>query len=76
MSCALLRLNVVGHNLMLQCAAMTRPAVTEGETCGIWEIPCLNIDMKLNRMGVPTEVLGEGSFGVVGLGSYTGSTKD
>ncbi len=69
-------LNVVGHNHMLQCAAMTRPAETEGETCGIWEIPFLNIDMKMNRMGVPTEVLGEGSFGVVGLGSYTGSTKD
>jgi serine/threonine protein kinase len=32
--------------------------------------------MNLDRMGVPKEVLGEGSFGVVGLGSYTGSTKD
>jgi serine/threonine protein kinase len=32
--------------------------------------------MNLNRMGVPQEVLGKGSFGVVGLGFYTGSTKD
>ena len=41
-----------------------------------FEIPVLNIKMDLDRMGVPTEVLGEGSFGVVGLRYYTGPTKD
>jgi serine/threonine protein kinase len=57
-------------------AAPAAASGTEGDTCGIWEIPVRNIKMKLNRMGVPQEVLGEGSFGVVGLGSYTGSTQD
>ena len=57
-------------------AAPAAASGTEGDTCGIWEIPVRNINMKLNRMGVPTEVLGKGSFGVVGLGFYTGSTKD
>jgi serine/threonine protein kinase len=41
-----------------------------------FEFPVLNIKMDLDRMGVPTEVLGEGSFGVVGLAYYTGPTKD
>jgi len=58
------------------CASPAAASETEGDTCGIWEIPVRCINMNLDRMGVPLEVLGEGSFGVVGLGSYTGSTKD
>ena len=71
-----LALNVVDHNYMVQCADMAKPEDTDGDASCIWEIPSVNIKMNLDRTGVPKEVLGEGSFGVVGLGYYTGSTKD
>jgi serine/threonine protein kinase len=77
----LMALNITDHNhLVLQhqaacpTAGSNAAAVeTEGGTCDIWEIPTRDIELKLNMMGVPETVLGQGSFGVVGLGSYMGS---
>jgi hypothetical protein len=77
----LMTLNITDHNHMVLQDQATCPtassnavsAETEGDTCGIWEIPTLNIELKLDMMGVPETVLGQGSFGVVGLGSHMGS---
>jgi serine/threonine protein kinase len=47
-------------------------AKAEGGTCAIWEIPTLDIELKLDMVGVPETVLEQGSFGVVGEGLYMG----
>jgi tRNA A-37 threonylcarbamoyl transferase component Bud32 len=70
-----LHIEIYLHNVVLpnQEALQNQEAHTEGDTCGEWEIPTRDIELKLNMMGVPETVLGQGSFCVVGLGSYMGS---
>jgi hypothetical protein len=42
-----------------------------------WEIDARDVDFpRKSTNGLPKTVLGQGSFGVVGLGYFTGSTKD
>jgi hypothetical protein len=79
----LVALNIVDHNHMVQdqtaspaADSNAAAADTEGDTCGPWEIAALSIDMERKKNGLPATVLGNGSFGVVGLGYYTGSSKD
>ena len=75
-----LSLGVAQHNLLFKDhevgpAAVSRHAAAAeswGYSCGPWEIPETAIDFKRNpNTGLPTVRLGQGSFGVVGLGYYT-----
>jgi tRNA A-37 threonylcarbamoyl transferase component Bud32 len=76
----LVALNIIGHNHMVQDQAAgpaagnnTAAAETVGDT---WEIPAEFINMERTTNGLPKELLGQGSFGVVGRGYYTCSTKE
>jgi hypothetical protein len=77
-------LGIVDHNHMVQdqddgpaAASNAAAAEAEGDTCGPWEIAARSIDMQRNeKNGLPVAYLGRGSFGVVGRGCYTHSTKD
>ncbi len=80
-------MQMAGHNRMVAdikkqdqtnspAAAGNHSAETESDTCGPWEIAERAIDCPRKKNGVPATILGQGSFGVVGSGYYTGSTKD
>jgi hypothetical protein len=74
----LVALIVHGHNHIVQDQA-ARPAAgnntAAAETVGdTWEIPAEFISMQRKSNGLPETPLGQGSFGVVGLGYY--STND
>jgi hypothetical protein len=80
----LVAVNIGCYNHMVQdqtaspaAGSNAAAAEAEGDTCGPWEIAARSIDMQRNKKnGLPVHYLGRGSFGVVGLGYYTHSTKD
>jgi tRNA A-37 threonylcarbamoyl transferase component Bud32 len=74
----LVALNINFHNHMVQDQA-ARPAAGNNTAAAVrdtWEIPAEVINMERTTTGLPKTLLGQGSFGVVGLGYYTCSTKE
>jgi hypothetical protein len=74
-------LDVAGHNRMVNqnqpaSTAVGHNAKETEKDMSTWEIPFLDIEMNLDRFGLPQTALGVGSFSVVGLGTYTGLKKD
>jgi hypothetical protein len=62
-------LSIAIHNTMQPSA----PAGAETRTNDTWEIlPPNSVQIDFQKYGVPRTVLGQGSFGVVGLGTFTG----
>jgi hypothetical protein len=47
-------------------------ASAETRTDDTWELDVNSVQIDLQKNGVPKTVLGKGSFGVVGLGTFTG----
>jgi hypothetical protein len=63
-------LSMVIHNNMQPSAPQAADAETrKGDT---WELDGNSVQIDIQRNGVPKTVLGKGSFGVVGLGTFTG----
>ena len=61
-------LSIAIHNTMQPSA----PAGAEAKIDDTWELDPNSVRVKLNQFGDPMEPLGQGSFGVVGLGTFTG----
>ena len=51
---------------------MQPSAPTVAEIDDTWELDGNSVQIEIQRNGVPKTVLGKGSFGVVGLGTFTG----
>jgi hypothetical protein len=54
---------------------MQPSAPTVAEIDDTWELDGNSVQIEIQRNGVPKTVLGKGSFGVVGLGTFTGGPE-
>jgi hypothetical protein len=62
-------LSVAIHNAMQPSAPQAAAAETRKDD--LWELPANAVKVQLNEFGDPTKLLGQGSFGVVGEGTWT-----
>jgi hypothetical protein len=61
-------LAIVNHNTMQPSA----PVGAEAKIDDTWELDVSSVQIEMKANGVPKVRLGQGSFGVVGLGTFTG----
>jgi len=61
-------LAIVNHNTMQPSA----PVGAEAKIDDTWELDVSSVQIEMKGNGVPKVRLGQGSFGVVGLGTFTG----